>query len=84
MRCKLLAIILIIASASVFTACNSSSRAMAPRETNGLGIIKHEPQSYAHTGPNNLAIHTDELYARKDFSGNKTTFLWGLVSLKDY
>ena len=84
MRCKLLAIILIIASASDFTAYDSVHSTMAPRDTNVLGIIKHEPESYAPTGPNSIAIHTDELYTRKDFSGDKTTFLWGLVSIKDY
>lgn len=84
MRCKLFTIISIVASAFVFTACDSGKSTMAPRETNVLGIIKHEPESYAPTGPNTLAIHTDELYTRKDFSGDKTTLLWGLVSIKDY
>ncbi len=84
MRCKLLAIISMVASASVFTACDSGYSTMAPKETNVLGIIKHEPENYAPTGPNTLAIHTDELYTRKEFSGDKTTFLWGLVSIKDY
>ena len=57
---------------------------MAPRETNILGIYKHVPESYAHTGPNTIAIHTDELYTRKEFSGDKTTFLWGFITIKDY
>ena len=56
---------------------------MAPREANVLGIIKNQPESYAHTNSNTFAIHTDELYPRKEFSGNQTSFFWGLVTLKD-
>lgn len=84
MRCKLFAIISLVASAFVFTACDSGYSTMAPRETNVLGIIKHEPESYAHTSPNTIALNTDELYTRNEFSGDKTTFLWGLVTIKDY
>ena len=84
MRCKLSPITFLVASAFVFTACDSDYSTMAPKETNVLGIIKHEPQSYAHTSPNTFTINTDELYTRKEFSGDKTTFLWGLVTIKDY
>lgn len=84
MRCKLFAIISIVASAFVFTACDSGQSTMAPRDTNVLGIIKHEPESYAHTGSNTFAINLDELYTREEFSGDKVTFLWGLITIKDY
>ncbi|MGK0309399.1 MAG: hypothetical protein ACJAYS_000215 [Lentimonas sp.] len=84
MLCKLFAITFLVASAFVFTACDSGYSTMAPKETNVLGIIKHQPQSYAHTGPTSFVINTDELYTRKEFSGDKTTLLWGLVTIKDY
>lgn len=84
MLCKLFSITFLVASAFVFTACDSGYSTMAPKETNVLGIIKHEPESYSHTSPNTFAIHTDEFYTRKEFSGDKTTFLWGLVTIKDY
>ena len=84
MSCKLFATTSLIVSAFVVSACDSGYSAMAPKETNVLGIIKHEPESYLHTGPNTFAIQTDELYARKEFSGDKTSLLWGLVTIKDY
>ncbi len=84
MYSKLIVTASILASSLFFTACDSGYSTMAPNETNVLGIIKHEPESYAHTGPNTFAIHLDELYTRKEFSGDKTTFLWGLVTIKDY
>lgn len=57
---------------------------MAPKEVNVLGIAKHEKSSYQPTGPGTFDVSTDELYARKNFRGSKTTLLWGLVTLKDY
>lgn len=69
----------------VFTGCDAQRRAqMGPLEGNLLGIIKAESESYASTGPTTFAISTEELSSRKNFSGEKTTFLWGLITLKDY
>lgn len=62
----------------------SSNSVYVPRETNILGIIKHQPQSYATVGTNTFHISSDEIRARKDFSGDKTTLLWGLITLTDY
>ena len=80
---KYFAIVSFIATSFVFTACSNRST-MIPKETNILGVIKHEPQSYAHTGPNTFALHTSELYGRENISGDKTTLLWGLITIKDY
>lgn len=84
MRCKLFVIASLIISAFFFSACKSSKNTMAPRDTSILGLIKHEPKSYAHTGPNTFALYTDEFFTRKNFSGDKYTLLWGLITIKDY
>ena len=84
MRCKFIAILSLVASALVFTACDSNQTTMAAKETNVLGIITYKPGSYAHTGPNTFAINTDELYTRREFSGDQVSFFWGLVTIKDY
>lgn len=84
MHCKIFTIIALFASAFLFTACDSDQSTMVPREANVLGIVKYEPASYGSTGPNTFAINTSELYTRKEFSGDKTTFFWGLVTIKDY
>ena len=84
MRCKLFTVISLTVFALFFTACRSSHSTMAPGEINLLGIVKCECESYAYTGPNTFAIHTNEFFPRKNYSGNMTTFLWGLVTLKDY
>ncbi len=84
MRLKILALLSIAASAFLFSGCDGGHAQMGPEETNVLGIAKIEKESYAPTGPATFAISTDELYTRKNFSGDKVTLLWGLVTLKDY
>lgn len=55
-----------------------------PNSMNLLGIYQYEGESYRHVGTNTLAVSSDELYSRRNFSGGKATFLWGLFTLKDY
>jgi hypothetical protein len=84
MRCKILALLPLAASALVFTGCDSGQAAMAPEETNVLGIYKNVQESYAPTTPTSFVINSNELYTRKNFSGDKTTILWGLITIEDY
>ena len=53
-------------------------------QTNVLGIVKTQPGSYAKLSPTSINVHSDELGAVDDYSGNKTTLLWGLVTVADY
>lgn len=80
--------ILLLLSLSIcglaFTGCDGGTAQMGPKEANVLGIVKLEKDSYQVTGPNTFAVSTDELYSRRNFQGDKATFLWGLVTLKDY
>lgn len=53
---------------------------------NILGIVKTSPGSYAATDNSDMlpVIHTDDLWARRDFSGDGVSFLWGAITIKDY
>ncbi|HKK18843.1 MAG TPA: hypothetical protein VJ952_09210 [Opitutales bacterium] len=73
-----------IVALGLLSGCDRGQAQMGKREANLLGVAKVERESYGHTGPNTFAVHTDELYKRKNFSGDKVTLLWGLVTLKDY
>ena len=86
MRCKILTLLSLAASALVFTGCyhDSGKAQMAPEETNALGFYKNVQESYAHTGPNSFVINSNEVNTRKNFSGDKTTLLWGLITIEDY
>ena len=84
MRCKSLTLLSLIAAALVFTGCDGGKAQMTTGETNVLGLYKNVQESYAPTSPNSFTINSDELYTRKNFSGDKTTLLWGLLTIEDY
>jgi len=84
MRIQLLALLSFSLAALVFTGCDGGSAQMGPKEANLLGVAKVEKASYSPSGIATFAVSTDELYTRKNFQGGKATFLWGLVTLKDY
>lgn len=84
MRCKILALLSLAASAFVFSGCDGGKAQMAPEETNVFGLYTNVQESYAPTGPNTFKFTTDELYTRKNFSGDKTTLLWNLITIEDY
>lgn len=85
---KLLPLVLFSIVALVFTGCDGGSAQMGPnslyQEANLLGLAKIEASNYGPTGSDTLAVSTDELYTRKNVSGDKVTLLWGLITLKDY
>ena len=90
---KTLVLLSLSIAALVFTGCDGGTAQMGPKEANALGalgipnalgILKIEKQNYQPTKATTVPVSTDELYTRKNFQGSKTTFLWGLVTLKDY
>lgn len=81
---KTLTLLSLPALAVAFSGCDVGKTQMGKRETNVLGIVKYEGESYSPTGPNTFAVSTDELYSRNNYSGDRTSFLWGLVTVKDY
>lgn len=84
MRIKLVTLLALSLAAFVMTGCDKGQSQMGPRETNLLGAVKIQKENYSPAGINTSAISTDELYARQNFSGDKVTLLWGLITLKDY
>lgn len=84
MRIKLVTLFTILIAAFCITGCDKGQAQMGPRETNLLGVAKLERDNYTGTKSNTFALHTSELYGRKNFSGDKLTLLWGLVTIKDY
>ncbi|MEM7792220.1 MAG: hypothetical protein AAF546_12520 [Verrucomicrobiota bacterium] len=82
---KLLLILALIINCSVLTGCYDKQQAeMAPKETNILGIASVKEDSYEYTTASTVAIQTDELFSRKNYSGKRTELLWGLITIKDY
>ena len=79
---KIVTLLSLSISALVFTGCSRAS--MGAKEANMMGIVKYQKEDYSATGPNTFAIHTNELSSRRNFSGDKLTLLWGLITIKDY
>lgn len=77
-----------LASAVVlFSGCGTSDTgksSLGKSETNILGIYKSEKASYSHTGLNTFGMNTDEIAPRANYTGNKKSLLWGLVTIEDY
>jgi hypothetical protein len=84
MRIKLVSLLALSIAAFCFSGCDQGRSQMGTREANLLGVAKVEKDNYGPTGVNTFAVHTDELYTRKNFSGDRVTLLWGLFTLKDY
>jgi len=91
MRKKHIALLTLILSALAFSGCaskhgltDSGTTQLGPQSVNVLGLYSYDQESYRPTGPNTIAISTDELYVRRNYSGDRASFLWGLVTLKDY
>lgn len=57
---------------------------MGQGESHLLGVAKVERADYTPTRPTTFAISSDEIISRENFSGDKVTLLWGLITLKDY
>lgn len=52
---------------------------------NFLGIVKIEPSSYANNDLKpGVTLSTNELFSRRNDSGDRITFLWGAFTLTDY
>ena len=74
----------LILTALLFSGCSLSPDANGKKQANLLGIIQYEEASYQHTSTTTIALATDEVLAQKNYSGDKVTLLWGLITLKDY
>jgi hypothetical protein len=84
MRIKILALLSLSFAALVFTGCDGGTAQMGSKDANLLGLATVEKESYEPTGVASFTLSSDELYDRKNYSGDKVTLLWGLVTLKDY
>lgn len=80
---------LILLGALVFSGCSSNKMAKEYPEyksdnTNFIGLVETRPGSFTPTSPAAFNVHSDELYARRNFSGNNVQLLWGLFEFADY
>ena len=61
-----------------------STQKYLSKNINVAGAVTHSPNSFAPIETGTIRLQSEELWYRRDFSGNKTTFLWGLFTFTDY
>ena len=68
------------------SACAAPKSDVAPpqEQTNALGMVKTRPHSYAKLPPTSFNVHSDEVSAQHEYSGDETSYLWGLIRSADY
>lgn len=84
MQTKTITLISLVVASFFFAGCDRGRAQMGPEEANLLGIATYEKGAYSNTGALTAAVSTDELYPRRNVSGDKATFFWGLFTIKDY
>jgi len=77
-------------SALILAGCSNqpqptvASGQFANRDFNFLGFVNEKPDSYAETPAWSPTVHTNELVARSNYSGDQTTLFWGAITIDDY
>ena len=61
-----------------------SAQKYLSKNINVAGALTHSPNSFAPVETGTVRLRSEELWYRRDFSGNKTSFLWGLFTFTDY
>ena len=79
-------LLLIVTSISLFCGCKlvPGFQKYISSDINIAGALTHSPNSFAPTDAGTIRLKSEDVWYRKDFSGNKTTFLWGLFTFTDY
>lgn len=78
---------ILVGVAVTFSAC-STQRQVHPDidrpDSNFLGIVKSEPESWHRHSESEFNIKTSDLVARKNYSGDTGSLLWGLIRIEDH
>lgn len=83
MKLRIFTLILAAAAGFALNACTSNQNTAHQKET-FFGLYTYEPACYAPTSSTALVGRTDSVMGMELPSGDRTQFLWGLVSVEDY
>ena len=54
------------------------------KDFNVAGALTHSRESFAPIETGTIRLRSSEIWNRRDFSGDRTTALWGLITYTDY
>ena len=81
---KLVFLSLIAISTAVLSGCNVADETTAHQKTTLFGLYTYEPACFAPSSPCSMTVRTEDACGMELPSGDRTQFLWGLVSIEDY
>ncbi|MEC7906166.1 MAG: hypothetical protein VYC82_02985 [Verrucomicrobiota bacterium] len=81
MKSKIASFIVVLLFTSLFAGCASTRYGSS--EATVAGWVSAEGGSYSEVGPMTIGVNTSELIARKNTSGGRIRFLWGLFTIAD-
>ena len=79
---KLVFLSLIAISAAVLSGCTDETT--AHQKTTVFGLYTYEPACFTPSSPISMTVRTEDACGMELPSGDRTQFLWGLVSIEDY
>lgn len=83
MKSKLTSILILSLFAAIFAGCATTQQKYGASEATVAGWVTVEKNTYSKTGPMTIGVKTSELAARKNTSGGRVRFLWGLFTIAD-
>ncbi len=83
MKTKLIPILVISFFAALISGCATTGKKYGSSTGTVAGWVTVENKTYSKTGPMTIGVDTSELIARKNTSGGRIRFLWGLFTIAD-
>ena len=83
MKKKFGSILIVSLLAAVIAGCASTPGRYGSSEATVAGWVTVENRTFSQTGPMTIGVKTSELVARKDTSGSRVRFLWGMFTIAD-
>jgi hypothetical protein len=75
---------LALAVASTGCSTTAGNPQAANQDRHFAGLVTIEPHSFQDTTPNTLELHVNDVINKPDMSGDRTTLLFGLITIEDY
>jgi hypothetical protein len=86
-QCRfLVSTILLVSVLNIFCSCKylPNPKKYFSKDFNAAGAVTHSRNSFSPVETGTIRLRSNEIWNRRDFSGDKTTALWGLFTYTDY
>lgn len=84
MKLRNLLLISLAAAGFALSGCNVANDTTAHQKSTFWGLYTYEPGCYSPTSNYSINARTEDVAGMELPSGDRVSFLWGLVSVEDY